>query len=183
MAVGFGNVALLGTPLVLALLWRATPSFRLALSSPSTRLFSGLPQPCSANWPAIAGAFHTSVWAASCSGASPAMQSSWPCSPRRFGGSPALAFIPSLTACSSMLSDASIPTALFALGLSLAIYSLRGQWSGMAVLIVMKMLLMPLLVFLALHYVVYGAAALGQGSAVAGRHADRRQRLSLRPPQ
>ncbi len=54
----------------------------------------------------------------------------------------------------AMLSDASIPTALFALGLSLATYSLRGQWSGMAVLIVMKMLLMPLLVFLALHYVV-----------------------------
>ncbi|MEP7173255.1 MAG: AEC family transporter, partial [Aestuariivirga sp.] len=39
-------------------------------------------------------------------------------------------------------------------GLSLATYSLRGQWSGMAVLIVMKMVLMPLLVFLALHYLV-----------------------------
>jgi predicted permease len=54
----------------------------------------------------------------------------------------------------AMLSEASIPTALFALGLSLATYSLRGQWSGMAVLIVMKMVLMPLLVFLALHYLV-----------------------------
>jgi malonate transporter len=54
----------------------------------------------------------------------------------------------------SMLADASIPTALFALGLSLATYSLRGQWSGMAVLIAMKMVLMPLLVFLALYYIV-----------------------------
>ena len=54
----------------------------------------------------------------------------------------------------SMLSDASIPAALFALGLSLATYSLRGQWSGMAVLIVMKMVLMPILVFLALYYLI-----------------------------
>jgi malonate transporter len=53
-----------------------------------------------------------------------------------------------------MLSDASIPTALFALGLSLSTYSLRGQWSGMAVLIAMKMLLMPGMVFLLAHYLV-----------------------------
>ena len=38
----------------------------------------------------------------------------------------------------SMLSDASVPTALFALGLSLSVYSLRGQWTGMMVLIAMS---------------------------------------------
>ncbi len=54
----------------------------------------------------------------------------------------------------SMLSDASIPTALFALGLSLSTYSLRGQWSGMLVLIAMKMVLMPILVFLIIRYLV-----------------------------
>jgi malonate transporter and related proteins len=53
-----------------------------------------------------------------------------------------------------MLSDASIPTALFALGLSLSTYSLRGQWSGMATLIAMKMVLMPILVFLLARYVI-----------------------------
>jgi predicted permease len=54
----------------------------------------------------------------------------------------------------SMLSDASVPTALFALGLSLSVYSLRGQWTGMMILIAMKMVLMPILVFMALRYVV-----------------------------
>ena len=54
----------------------------------------------------------------------------------------------------SMLSDASVPTALFALGLSLSSYSLRGQWGGMAFLIIMKMIVMPVLVFLLARYVI-----------------------------
>ncbi|MCA3554121.1 AEC family transporter [Aestuariivirga sp.] len=53
-----------------------------------------------------------------------------------------------------MLADASVPTALFALGVSLAGYSLKGSWSGMFSLIGLKMLLMPLLVFVLVRYAV-----------------------------
>lgn len=53
-----------------------------------------------------------------------------------------------------MLADASVPTALFALGVSLAGYSLKGAWSGMFTLIGLKMVLMPILVFLAVRFVV-----------------------------
>jgi predicted permease len=53
-----------------------------------------------------------------------------------------------------MLADASVPTALFALGVSLAGYSLRGSWSGMFTLIGLKMVLMPVLVFLMVRHVV-----------------------------
>ena len=53
-----------------------------------------------------------------------------------------------------MLADASVPTALFALGVSLAGYSLKGSWSGMFTLIALKMVLMPVMVFLLLRYVV-----------------------------
>jgi len=53
-----------------------------------------------------------------------------------------------------MLSAASVPTALFALGVSLAGYSLRGAWSSMFLLIGLKMALTPVLVFFAVHYLV-----------------------------
>lgn len=53
-----------------------------------------------------------------------------------------------------MLSDASVPTALFALGLSLAGYSLKGAWSAMAVLIALKMLLLPAAVWGLVTYAV-----------------------------
>ncbi|MBM3519771.1 MAG: hypothetical protein FJX63_03210 [Alphaproteobacteria bacterium] len=46
-----------------------------------------------------------------------------------------------------MLAEASVPTALFALGLSLAGYSLRGSVSGMFALIGLKMVLLPIVVF------------------------------------
>jgi malonate transporter and related proteins len=52
-----------------------------------------------------------------------------------------------------MLADASVPTALFALGVSLSGYSLRGSWNGMFAIIALKMMLMPLLVFALSHYV------------------------------
>jgi malonate transporter and related proteins len=53
-----------------------------------------------------------------------------------------------------MLGDAGIPTALVALGVSLAAYSLKGSWSGMFTLIALKMILMPAIVFaLARHAV------------------------------
>lgn len=54
----------------------------------------------------------------------------------------------------SMLSDAGVPTALFALGLSLAGYSLRGSWNGMFTLIALKMLLMPVVVWLLVRHAV-----------------------------
>ena len=54
----------------------------------------------------------------------------------------------------TMLADASVPTALFALGVSLAGYSLKGAWSGMLALLGLKMLLMPLLVFLLVRFAV-----------------------------
>ncbi len=53
-----------------------------------------------------------------------------------------------------MLADASVPTALFALGVSLAGYSLRGAWSGMFILLALKMVLMPVLVYIAVRYMV-----------------------------
>jgi malonate transporter and related proteins len=47
----------------------------------------------------------------------------------------------------SMLAEAGVPTALFALGVSLAAYALKGSWSGMLALIGLKMALMPLVVW------------------------------------
>jgi malonate transporter len=54
----------------------------------------------------------------------------------------------------SMLSDASVPTALVALGVSLAAYNLRGSWGGMFAVIGLKMLAMPFFVFLVARYAV-----------------------------
>lgn len=54
----------------------------------------------------------------------------------------------------SMLSDAGVPTALLALGVSLAAYSLRGSWAGMFALIALKMVAMPIFVFLIARYAV-----------------------------
>jgi malonate transporter and related proteins len=53
-----------------------------------------------------------------------------------------------------MLSDASVPTALVALGVSLAAYNLRGSWGGMFAVMGLKMLAMPLFVFLLARYAV-----------------------------
>ena len=47
-----------------------------------------------------------------------------------------------------------VPTALVALGVSLAAYSLRGSWGGMFMLIGVKMIAMPLFVFLIARYAV-----------------------------
>jgi len=53
----------------------------------------------------------------------------------------------------SMLADASVPTALFALGVSLSSYSLKGSWGGTFALIGLKMFLAPLVVFILSHFV------------------------------
>ena len=53
-----------------------------------------------------------------------------------------------------MLADASVPTALVALGISLAGSSLKGSWGGMFALIAIKMVLMPVAVFALARYAV-----------------------------
>lgn len=153
MAAGFGNLALLGTPLALAhfgqqaalpvgmilsihapILWfaamlhrelsRHTGSFSIARTARDLVLNLATNAIVLA---LVAG----SLW-------------------RAFG----LGLHPIAGRMLEMLADASVPTALFALGVSLAGYSLRGAWSAMFVLIALKMVLMPVLVFLLLRHAV-----------------------------
>jgi predicted permease len=53
-----------------------------------------------------------------------------------------------------MLGEASVPTALVALGLTLAGYSLKGQWRGIVTLMTFKLLGLPVAVWLIARYVV-----------------------------
>lgn len=53
-----------------------------------------------------------------------------------------------------LLGEAGIPTALVALGLSLAGYSLKGQWRGILTLMTLKLVLLPLAVWLIARHVV-----------------------------
>lgn len=53
-----------------------------------------------------------------------------------------------------MLGEAGVPMALVALGLSLAGYSLKGQWRGILTLMTLKLLCLPLVVFLIARYIV-----------------------------
>jgi predicted permease len=53
-----------------------------------------------------------------------------------------------------LLGEAGIPTALVALGLTLASYSLKGQWRGILTLMTLKMLLLPVVVWLIARYLV-----------------------------
>jgi malonate transporter and related proteins len=153
MAAGFGNVALLGTPLILShygeeaaiplglilsvhapILWFAALLHReLARHSGNislAKLARELAKNLATNGIVLA-LIGAAIW-----------------------GQTGLGLHPVIDRILAMLSDASIPTALFALGLSLSTYSLRGQWNGMALLIAMKMLLMPTMVFLLAHYLV-----------------------------
>jgi malonate transporter and related proteins len=152
MASGFGNLAMLGTPLALAhfgqavavplgmilsihapLLWFAATLHRelskhsqnFSLASTGKELLSNLAK--NAIVLALLAGF---LW--------------------RLTG---LGLHPIPEKMLSMLVDASIPTALFALGASLAAYSLRGAWDGMFVIIGLKMIVMPLAVFILGHYV------------------------------
>lgn len=153
MAAGFGNLALLGTPLALShfgqqaalplgmilsihapILWFAAMLHRalfqtqasLSIGRTARDLFRNL-----ATNAIVLGLVAGSLWRVT-----------------GFGIHPILA------AMLGMLADAAVPTALFALGVSLAGYSLKGSWSGMFSLIALKMVLMPILVFLMLRYVV-----------------------------
>jgi predicted permease len=53
-----------------------------------------------------------------------------------------------------LLGEAGIPMSLVALGLSLAAYSLKGQWRGIVTLLVLKMLLLPLAVWVIACFVL-----------------------------
>lgn len=154
MAAGFGNLAMLGTPLALAhfgqvvavplgmilsihapILWFAATLHRefskhssnFSLASTGQELASNLAK----NAIVIALIFGT-LW--------------------RLTG---LGLHPIPEKMLTMLSDASVPTALFALGTSLAAYSLRGAWDGMFALITLKMIVMPILVFVLGHYIFH----------------------------
>ena len=147
MATGFGNLALLGTPLALShfgtavavplglilsihapILWSAATLHReigrhaadLHWARIGRELFSNL-----ARNAIVLALLAGAIWRATGWGLHP---------------------VPDKML--AMLADASVPTALFALGVSLAGYGLRGAWQGMLVLILLKMLLMPVLVFL-----------------------------------
>jgi malonate transporter len=153
MAAGFGNVALLGTPLALAHYGEdaAVPvALILSIHAPVLWFVATLQRELARHSTAISyrQLGRELFWSLAGNAIVLALAAAalW-----RLTG---LGLHPVVDRMLVMLSDASIPTALFALGLSLATYSLRGQWSGMAVLIVMKMVLMPILVFLALHYLV-----------------------------
>ncbi len=153
MASGFGNLALLGTPLALShfgqqvaiplgmilsihapILWFTAMLHRELFRSAGTfsirrtarELFRNL-----ATNAIVIGLLAGSIW--------------------RFTG---LGIHPVAGTMLDMLAVASVPTALFALGVSLAGYSLKGSWSGMFTLIVLKMVMMPVLVFLMVRHVV-----------------------------
>ena len=153
MATGFGNLALLGTPLALAhfgpsvgvplgmilsvhapLLWFAATLHR-ELSRHSTTFSFVVTAKALAKMLAtnaiIIGLLAGGIW--------------------RLTG---LGLHPVPDKMLSMLADASVPTALVALGVSLAAYSLRGSWGGMFALIGLKMLAMPLFVFLLARHAV-----------------------------
>lgn len=153
MASGFGNLALLGTPLALShfgqqvaiplgmilsihapILWFAAmlhhALFQTAQIFSIRRTAKDLFRNLATN-AIVLGLLAGSIW--------------------RFTG---LGLHPVFGTMLDMLADASVPTALFALGVSLAGYSLKGSWSGMFSIIGLKMVLMPLLVFMLVHFVV-----------------------------
>jgi malonate transporter and related proteins len=153
MATGFGNLALLGTPLAIshfgpaaaipvglilsihaAVLWFAATVHReIARSSQS---FSFLNMVKELGVQLATNGIVISLVAAAL----------W-----RFTG---LGLHPVPDKMLEMLGTAGVPTALVALGVSLAGYSLKGSWGGMFTLIALKMLLLPICVFLLARYVV-----------------------------
>ena len=146
MAAGFGNLAMLGTPLALShfgqqvgvplgiilsvhapILWTAATLHREAARH------SGTP-----NWGMVARELVNNL-AKNAIVISLLAGALW-----RFTG---FGLHPIPDKMLTMLADASVPTALFALGGSLAGYSLRGSLNGMAALIGLKMLLFPAAVY------------------------------------
>jgi malonate transporter and related proteins len=153
MAASFGNLALLGTPLALAhfgeqvaiplglilsvhapILWTAATLHRELARHSGTFSYTKLAKDLF--WNLATNAIVLALLAGTL----------W-----RFTG---IGLHPIAAKMLDMLADASVPTALFALGVSLAAYSLKGRLGSMSVLIVLKMVLTPLLVFLLIRYVV-----------------------------
>jgi len=153
MAAGFGNLALLGTPLALAhfgnqiavplglilsihapILWTAATLHRELGRHAET--FSPVHVARELGWMLATNAIILALLAGGL----------W-----RVTG---FGLHPIATRMLDMLADASVPTALVALGVSLAGYSLKGSWGGMFALIGLKMVLMPLAVFLLARHVV-----------------------------
>ncbi len=151
MAAGFGNLAMLGTPLALShfgqqvgvplgiilsvhapVLWTAATVHR------EIARHAGRP-----NWRAMGAELITNL-AQNAIVISLLIGAVW-----RLTG---LGLHPIPDKMLTMLADASVPTALFALGASLSSYSLRGSLDGMAALIGLKMLLFPFVVFLLAHF-------------------------------
>lgn len=146
MATSFGNVALLGTPLVLAHYGKeaAVPAgLILSIHAAVLWLAATLHREFAVHAGAVSwGSVGRELLANLTTNAivlALAAAGLW----RLFG----LGLHPVADRMLEMLSQASIPSALFALGLSLATYSLRGQWGGVAILIVLKMAIAPLLVY------------------------------------
>jgi malonate transporter and related proteins len=153
MAAGFGNVALLGTPLILShygeqaavplglilsvhapILWFAALLHRELGRHSGNFSFAKLGRELFVNLASngiVLALVAAAIWSKT-----------------------GLGLHPVIDRMLSMLSDASVPTALFALGLSLSTYSLRGQWNGMLLLIAMKMVVMPVMVFLITYCLV-----------------------------
>lgn len=153
MAAGFGNLALLGTPLALAhfgqqiavplglilsihapILWTAATLHR-EIGRHSGN-FSIVKTGRELGWMLATNAIILGLLAGGL----------W-----HFLG---LGLHPIATRMLDMLADASVPTALVALGISLAGYSLKGSWSGMFALLAIKMVLMPVAVFLLARHAV-----------------------------
>jgi malonate transporter and related proteins len=153
MATGFGNLALLGTPLAVshfgeaaavpvglilsihaAILWFAATLHReIARSSQSFSVVSTtkeLGYQLATNGIVIA-LLAAGLWRLTGLGLNPV--------PDRM---------------LEMLAAAGVPTALVALGVSLAGYSLKGSWGGMFTLITLKMVLLPACVFLMARFVL-----------------------------
>jgi hypothetical protein len=153
MATGFGNLALLGTPLALAHFGDAVAApvgLILSIHAPVLWFAATLHRELSrhsANFSLVRTmrelAFQLATNAIVIALAAAAI---W-----RFTG---LGLHPVLDRMFAMLAEAGVSTALVALGVSLAGYALKGSWSGMFTLIALKMLIMPLCVFLLARYAV-----------------------------
>ena len=153
MATTFGNVALLGLPLAIAHFGKeaAVPvSLLLSIHAPLLWLAATLhiesarqgrvPQPLLllkqlaielAKNPIVISLLAAALW--------------------RWAG---LGLDPIADKFLELLGNGGIPAALVALGLSLSAYSLKGQWSAVALLIALKMLLLPLIVWAITTWIV-----------------------------
>jgi malonate transporter and related proteins len=154
MASGFGNLALLGTPLALAHFGQAVAvplGLIISVHSPALWFTATLHrelarQQSGFNWSKILKELANNL-ARNAIVLALITGTLW-----RFTG---LGVNPVPEKMLQMLAEASVPTALVALGVSLASYSIKGSWDGMFAILALKMLLMPILVFGFAHFVFH----------------------------